>query len=90
MRSTSLVFYKRVLALRRRLAGLLPNRLKWCPAPEGALVYEHGRLSVAVNFLAGPVEIAVRGRLLVGSDPLVRHRNGKLTLPPNSGAWLSL
>jgi alpha-glucosidase len=85
-----LVFYRRVLALRRGLANMLPNRLEWCPAPEGALVYEHGPLSVAVNFLASQVKIPVRGRLLIGSHPLVRHRDGKLTLPPNSGAWLSL
>jgi alpha-glucosidase len=83
-----LVFYKRVLALRRRLAVMLPNRLKWCSAPEGVLVYERGQLSVAVNFLARQVEVPARGRLLIGSRPLVRHRDGKLTLPANSGAWL--
>jgi len=85
-----LVFYKRVLALRRAEVGRLSNGLEWRPAPEGILVYERGPLSVAVNFLARQVEVPARGRLLIGSDPLVRHRNGKLTLPPNSGAWLSL
>jgi len=83
-----LTFYKRVLALRRRLAETLPNRLKWCPAPEGVLWYERGRLRVAVNFLARTVEIPAGGRLLITSHPWVRHREGKLTLPPNSGAWL--
>ena len=83
-----LAFYKRVLALRRALVGMLPNGLEWRPAPEGILVYERGPLSVAVNFLARQVEVPARGRLLIGSHSLVRHRDGKLTLPANSGAWL--
>ena len=83
-----LVFYKQVLALRRQLVGMVPNRLKWCPAPAGVLAYEHGRLSVVVNFLARPAEIPARGPLLVASHPLVRYRQGKLTLPANTGAWL--
>jgi alpha-glucosidase len=83
-----LAFYKQALALRRRLLDTLPHRLKWCTAPEGVLVYERGRLSVALNFLACPVEIPVRGRLLIGSHPRVRHRAGTLRLPANSGAWL--
>jgi alpha-glucosidase len=84
-----LAFYKRVLALRPQFAGMLQNRLKWCPAPNGVLVYERGRLTVAVNFLARQVEVSARGNLLIGSDPLVRHRDDRLTLPANSGAWLS-
>jgi alpha-glucosidase len=83
-----LAFYKRVLALRRALVGTLPNGLEWRPSPEGTLVYERGPLSVAVNFLARQVEVPARGRLLIGSHPLVRHRDGKLGLPANSGAWL--
>jgi len=83
-----LVFYQRVLALRRPLMRMLPNQLRWCPAPEGILAYEHGRLTVAVNFLARPIELPVRGRLLIASQPLARSRNGRLTLPPNSGAWV--
>jgi alpha-glucosidase len=84
-----LAFYKRVLALRRRVVDTLPNGLEWCSAPNGVLVYERGRLTVAVNFLARQVEIPARGRLLIASDPLTRHRDGNLTLPPDSGAWLS-
>jgi alpha-glucosidase len=83
-------FYRRVLTLRRRLAMALESELSWGPAPEGVLTYEHGRLSVAVNFLAREVELPASGALLIASDPLARHRDGKLTLPPNSGAWLSL
>ena len=83
-----LAFYKRMLALRRNLVEVLPNRLTWRPAPEGVLVYERGPLSVAVNFLARPVEIPAPGLLLIGSHPRVRHSGGTLRLPANSGAWL--
>jgi hypothetical protein len=67
---------------------MLPNQLKWRPAPKGVLVYEHGRLTAAVNFLPHPVEVSIRGRPLIASDPLVRAVTGSLTLPANSGAWL--
>jgi alpha-glucosidase len=83
-----LTFYQRLLVLRQRLAGMLPNRITWCSAPEGVLVYERGRLTVAVNFLARPVVLMIAGRLLVGTEPLARYRTGRLTLPANSGAWL--
>ena len=83
-----LTFYRRVLALRRQLVGILPNQVRWCPAPQGVLVYEHGRLTVAVNFLGRPVELVSRGRLLIATHPLASHRKGRLILPANSGAWL--
>jgi alpha-glucosidase len=83
-----LVFYQHVLALRRPLVSMLPSRLGWCPAPEGVLLYERGRLTVAVNFLARPIEVQTRGRLLIGTHPLARYRKGRLMLPANSGAWL--
>jgi hypothetical protein len=83
-----LAFYRRVLALRRQLVGILPNQVRWCPAPQGVLVYEHGRLTAAVNFLGRPVELASRGRLLIATHPLASHSKGRLILPANSGAWL--
>jgi alpha-glucosidase len=83
-----LAFYERVLVLRRRLAVTLPHRLKWCPSPEGVLVYERGGLSVAVNFLARQVVIPAHGQLLIASHARVRQKDGNLTLPANSGAWL--
>jgi alpha-glucosidase len=86
--SSMLFFYQRVLALRRPLLGMLPNQVRWCRAPDGVLVYTHGRLSVAVNFLARPMEVPVRGRLLIATHPLATFRKGRLTLPANSGAWL--
>ena len=90
MAESMLVFHQRVLALRRPLSGSLPNDFKWCPAPEGVLVYERGPFRVAVNFLARPVELSSRGRLLIATNPMVRRRADRLSLPPNSGAWLDL
>ena len=84
-----LVFYRRTLALRRQLQDTLPHRLRWCPSPEGALVYDRGRLRVAVNFLGRTIGMPAPGGLLIASHPKVRHRDGMLILPANAGAWLS-
>jgi alpha-glucosidase len=81
-------FYRRVLAVRRELDGVLDTDMRWSPAPAGVLAYHRGRLKVAVNFLARPVEIPVRGRMLIGSQPRVLLQTGKLILPANSGAWI--
>jgi alpha-glucosidase len=83
-----LVFYQRVIKLRKGLSSGLPNQLKWRRSPEGVLIYEHGRLTVAVNFLLRPIELSIQGRLLIATRPLGRSRNGRLTLPANSAAWL--
>jgi alpha-glucosidase len=83
-----LVFYQRALALRRSVIGTLAGRMRWRAAPAGVLVFEHGRLIVAINFLARPVELPARGRLLISSEPLATVRSGRLTLPANSAAWL--
>jgi alpha-glucosidase len=86
--SSMLTFYRRALTLRRSLALRLPHEMSWCAAPEGVLVYRRGTIAVAVNFLSRPVEVALAGRLLIGTQPMVRHRAGRLCLPPNSAAWV--
>jgi alpha-glucosidase len=83
-----LVFYRHVLAMRRRLFRTLPIQMTWSRSRPGVLLYEHGRLTVAVNFLAQPVSVEIPGRLLIGSHPLVTARDGHLRLPANSGVWL--
>jgi hypothetical protein len=88
MVDSMLVFYQRVLALRRLLFRTLPTHMTWSPSRQGVLLYEHGRLTVAVNFLARPVDLEIRGRLVIGSQPLVTALDGRLRLPANSGAWL--
>lgn len=88
MPDSMLVFYRRVLALRRVLFRTLPHRMAWSRSQQGVLQFEHGRLTVALNFLAQPVEIEVSGGLMIASHPLVRLRDGRLRLPANSGAWI--
>jgi alpha-glucosidase len=83
-------FYRRVLVLRRRLSGRLPDGLEWCPAPEGVLIYQRGQLVVACNFNSRPVRLELGGRPIATSNVLARQRRGRLTLPPNSAAWLDV
>jgi hypothetical protein len=78
------------LELRRRLARRIPDRIEWCRAPEGVLLYQRGPLVVACNFLSRPLRLEVGGRLLATSSRLARHRRRRLTLPPNSAVWLDV
>ena len=80
--------FMQALAVRRRLAGRLPGRMEWLRAGEGLLAYRRGLLVVACNFQSRPARLRLPGRLLMGSKPLVRQAAGRLTLPPNSAAWL--
>jgi alpha-glucosidase len=86
--TSMLSFYKRALALRRRLAPWLPASFMWQAAPEGVLAYRRERLMVACNFLSRPVTIHACGRLVLASAPLAKVRDGRLTLPASSAAWL--
>jgi alpha-glucosidase len=86
--TSMLSFYKRALALRRRLSPWLPPSISWRPAPAGVLIYQRERLTVACNFLSRPVRIPACGCLVMASAPLVTVRDGQLTLPANSAAWL--
>src|SRR6266567_2610728 len=81
-------FYKRALALRRRLTRWLPSSITWLAAPSGVLVLQRGRLTVACNFLNRPVRVRASGRAMLASDPLVRTKDGWLTLPAGSAAWI--
>jgi alpha-glucosidase len=80
--------YHRALDLRRRLVARLPHRLAWLPAPHGVLLYRRGPLHVATNFGRQPASMEFTGRLEIGSSPLVRLRQGRLSLPANSAAWI--
>lgn len=80
-------FYKRALALRRRLTPWLPRSITWLPAPAGVLAFQRGRLTVACNFLSRPARVRANGRAVLASDPLVMTKDGWLTLPASSAAW---
>jgi alpha-glucosidase len=85
---STLGLYRRALALRRTINRRLPVLMSWCPAPDGVLVYTRGALTVACNFLSRPVDLEVGGRLLLTTEPLTHLRAGRLSLPPNSSAWV--
>src|SRR5258708_17549703 len=74
----------RALSLRRQLAARLPDRLEWCPAPDGVLTYRRGPLFVACNFGARPVELEIGGRLLMAGDRLAPPVRRGPKLPPRS------
>ena len=80
--------FRHALELRRRLSGRLPERVEWLPTPQGALSYRRGQLVVACNFQSRAARLRLTGRLLMGSNPLVRRTGRSLQLPPNSAAWL--
>jgi len=86
--TSMLSFYKRALAVRRRLSPWLPASIAWRPAPEGVLSYQRERLTVVCNFSSRPVKIPACGRLVLASAQLATVRHGRLTLPANSAAWL--
>jgi hypothetical protein len=62
--------------------------MEWRAAPDGVMVFTRGRLTVACNFLSRPVQLPANGRMLLVTQPLAGLRAGRLTLPPNSAAWL--
>jgi alpha-glucosidase len=84
-----LAHFRRALAARNRLCASLSDRLEWAKAPDGVLAYSRGRLAVACNFSGRPVKLGADGVLGLASDPLVSLRSGRLSLPPNSAAWLT-
>jgi len=86
--ASMLTFYRHVLDTRRRHSQWWPPAIEWKASPDGTLVCERGRLTIAVNFLARPVRLAVDGKLLASSRGQVRVRDGCLTLPANSAAWV--
>ena len=66
--------FRRSLAERKRLAGRLPDRVAWRPAPPGVLAYDRGRLTVVCNFHGHPARFELDGTTV--------------KLAPNSAAWL--
>src|SRR5260370_1225012 len=65
--------YMRALSLRRQLAARLPDRLEWCPAPDGVLTYRRGPVFLACNFGAPPGELQMRGRPLLARQRVRRE-----------------
>lgn len=84
-----LAHFRRALALRCSLATRMSDRLEWLTSPRGVLAYQRDQLLVACNFQSRSTKLLMRGKLMMASDPLVRVSGGRISLPPNSAAWLS-
>ena len=83
-----LAFYRRALSIRRRELRNWFNPVRWQPAPRDCLAFSRGRLRVACNFSARTVDLELGGRLLLGTQPGISVRAGRLRLPGNAAAWL--
>ncbi|WP_396445092.1 glycoside hydrolase family 13 protein [Actinomadura sp.] len=81
--SSMLAYYRGALAMRRRLAGDLPEELEWLDSPDTALFFRRGPLTCALNCGENPVRLPP-GTPLLTSAPLY----GDL-LPGNTSAWLA-
>jgi len=79
-----LSFYRRVLALRRRLAGSLPDRVSWFDSPDEVLAFARGDLICVLNCGQGHVSLPPHREMLVASGPLTADG-----LPPDTAAWLA-
>jgi alpha-glucosidase len=91
-RDSALHLVRDLIALRRDRSDLRGGAYETLPAPEGAWAWRRGDSTVAaVNLSAAPVEVAVEGRILIGTD---RSRDGEevsgaLRLGPWEGAVLA-
>ncbi|MER6576521.1 glycoside hydrolase family 13 protein [Nonomuraea sp. NPDC001023] len=80
---STLEFYRRALACRRELAGVIPYTLEWLDSPEGALFFSRGPLICAINCGMEPVRLLAHDGVLLSSGPV---QGG--TLPPDTAVWL--
>jgi alpha-glucosidase len=81
---STLSLYRSALRLRRELGDL--GSLTWVDSPAGTLMFARGSFTCTVNLSSRPVEMAVRGEVLLAStEPAV---DGEIAcLAPDSTAW---
>ncbi|MFI7424277.1 glycoside hydrolase family 13 protein [Nonomuraea sp. NPDC049684] len=80
---STLEFYRRALACRRELAGVIPYTLEWLDSPEGALFFSRGPLICAINCGMEAVRLPPHDAMLLSSGPVQAG-----TLPPDTAVWL--
>ncbi|MFI6920354.1 glycoside hydrolase family 13 protein [Nonomuraea spiralis] len=80
---STLEFYRRALACRRDLAGVIPYTLEWLDSPEEALFFTRGPLICAINCGMETVRLPDHDGLLLSSGPV---QSG--LLPPDTAVWL--
>jgi Glycosidases len=81
--ASTLSFYRRLLALRRELAGSLPPGIAWLETPEEVLAFTRGPLTCVLNCGDGPVPLPAHREVLLASGPVTGGE-----LPPDTAAWL--
>jgi maltooligosyltrehalose trehalohydrolase len=88
-------WYRRLIALRRRVPALTDPRLNRtrteCDPAAGWLVVRRGPVAVAANLGAGAWTFPAGpgAEILAASDPGIRQLNGGLVLPPDTVAIVS-
>ncbi|MGW4408728.1 glycoside hydrolase family 13 protein [Nonomuraea sp. NPDC004702] len=80
---STLEFYRRALACRRELAGVIPYTLEWLDSPGGALFFSRGPLICAINCGMEPVRLPAHDAVLLSSGTVQAG-----TLPPDTAVWL--
>ncbi|MEO3811897.1 glycoside hydrolase family 13 protein [Sphaerisporangium sp. B11E5] len=84
--SSTLAFYRRVLALRRTLRGSLPDTITWMDAPGDALMFSRGDLILAINCGEDAVPLPPYSEVLLTSGP--PDPSDPSVLPPDTAVWL--
>jgi alpha-glucosidase len=79
---STLLLYRRALALRRATTDLQQNKFDWLNAPDECLAYRRGRVLVVLNSGGSAVPLPA-GEVMLGSGPL-----GAGVLPANTAVWL--
>jgi alpha-glucosidase len=89
-----LTLYRQALAVRRDVLQGLSSSIEWLDWGAGVLAFARtgrtGPVAVAVNMGSEPARVDVDGSLLLGSEPSVSLSRGRLELPVDSGAWVTL
>src|SRR5918995_1003284 len=75
--ASTLALYRAAIRLRPRCEDF-----GWRESPEGAMIFDRGDVTVAVNFDAPELELA-DGDVVLASDPAVTTK-----LPANTAAWI--
>jgi alpha-glucosidase len=81
--------YRAMLRLRHGHPALISEDLVLPEAPPGVLVIERGAgFTCVVNASTSTIESPVSGTILVASDASVMAEDGRISLPPSTGAWI--
>lgn len=82
--ASMLQLYRAALRLRRELAGLQTERMRWQDSLPNVLIFDRGAdVRVIVNLSGLPIDVSGHGEVVLASLPVVRG-----LLPSDAAAWL--